>query len=354
MRLPVERALDEAGPRPRPARRSSRSARATRTSRSASRRDGLDGVLRRPPRPPLAPSAHDVLREARILRALERHAARDAARAPRARRPDALGVPFFVMESMPGVALTDSLPGVARSATAARGARRRPRRDAVRGARGRLARRRAGRARAARRLPRAAAPALPRPARADADAPAAAAVELADWLERHRPEQRETTLVHGDFRLGNVLVAAGPGAGLGACSTGSSRRSATRSPTSATSRRHGASRLAPGNALELSPVTRAPGFPTRAELVARYAARSGRDARRPPLVHGARALEGRDLPRGELPAPDRRQTDDPYYRGLDDGRAGSCSKRPGPFQIAGCSCGTTCQWCLASRPRVPR
>ena len=28
-------------------------------------------VLRRPPRPPLPPSAHDVLREARLLRALE-------------------------------------------------------------------------------------------------------------------------------------------------------------------------------------------------------------------------------------------------------------------------------------------
>ena len=27
-------------------------------------------VLRRPPRPPLPPSAHDVLREARLLRAL--------------------------------------------------------------------------------------------------------------------------------------------------------------------------------------------------------------------------------------------------------------------------------------------
>ena len=31
-------------------------------------------VLRRPPRPPLPPSAHDVLREARLLRALARHA----------------------------------------------------------------------------------------------------------------------------------------------------------------------------------------------------------------------------------------------------------------------------------------
>ena len=33
-------------------------------------RDGIEVVLRRPPRPPLPPSAHDVLREARLLRAL--------------------------------------------------------------------------------------------------------------------------------------------------------------------------------------------------------------------------------------------------------------------------------------------
>src|ERR671914_1726153 len=35
------------------------------------RRGGERFVLRRPPRPPLPPSAHDVLREARLLLALE-------------------------------------------------------------------------------------------------------------------------------------------------------------------------------------------------------------------------------------------------------------------------------------------
>ena len=53
-------------------------------------------VVRRPPRGPLPPSAHDVLREARVLRAL----------AGRARVPDVLavcddpevvGAPFYVM-----------------------------------------------------------------------------------------------------------------------------------------------------------------------------------------------------------------------------------------------------------------
>ena len=40
------------------------------------RADGCEVVLRRPPRGPLAPSTHDVLREARLLRALDGTAAR--------------------------------------------------------------------------------------------------------------------------------------------------------------------------------------------------------------------------------------------------------------------------------------
>src|SRR5687767_13667800 len=55
-------------------------------------------VLRRPPRPPLPPSAHDVLREARLLRALEG----TAVRVPRVLAvgddESLLGVPFYVME----------------------------------------------------------------------------------------------------------------------------------------------------------------------------------------------------------------------------------------------------------------
>src|SRR5512132_888421 len=35
------------------------------------RRGEADVIVRRPPRPPLPPSAHDMLREARVLRALE-------------------------------------------------------------------------------------------------------------------------------------------------------------------------------------------------------------------------------------------------------------------------------------------
>src|SRR4051812_11692457 len=66
-------------------------------------------VLRRPPRPPLPPSAHDVLREARLLRAVE-----GRLRTPRvlatADDESILGVPFYVMEFMHGTVITHTVP----------------------------------------------------------------------------------------------------------------------------------------------------------------------------------------------------------------------------------------------------
>ena len=67
-------------------------------------------VLRRPPRPPLPQSAHDVLREARMLHAL----AGTSVRVPRVLLEHAgdepLGVPFYVMEFVDGSVITDEVP----------------------------------------------------------------------------------------------------------------------------------------------------------------------------------------------------------------------------------------------------
>ncbi|MHB2000055.1 MAG: phosphotransferase family protein [Solirubrobacteraceae bacterium] len=73
-------------------------------------RDGLEAVVRRPPRPPLPPSAHDVLREARLLRALRGTAARVPAVLAVCEREDVIGAPFYVMEKVEGEALTTQLP----------------------------------------------------------------------------------------------------------------------------------------------------------------------------------------------------------------------------------------------------
>src|SRR5262249_58104287 len=67
-------------------------------------------VLRRPPRGLLPPSAHDVLREARLLRALES----TPVRVPRVLAvcpdEDVIGAPFYVMEEMHGDVITDAMP----------------------------------------------------------------------------------------------------------------------------------------------------------------------------------------------------------------------------------------------------
>src|SRR3954449_12661245 len=73
-------------------------------------RDGGEWVLRRPPRPPLPPSAHDVLREAFLLQALERTAARVPRVLATCDDESVIGAPFYVMERIHGHVLTDALP----------------------------------------------------------------------------------------------------------------------------------------------------------------------------------------------------------------------------------------------------
>jgi aminoglycoside phosphotransferase (APT) family kinase protein len=74
------------------------------------RRDGLEVVLRRPPRPPLPPSAHDVLREARLLRALEPTPARTPRVLATCDDDAVIGAPFVVMEKVGGRAVGADLP----------------------------------------------------------------------------------------------------------------------------------------------------------------------------------------------------------------------------------------------------
>src|SRR3954447_2404169 len=65
-------------------------------------------VVRRPPRPPLPPSAHDVLREARVLKALE-----GKARVPKVlavSEGGVIGCPFYVMERVQGHVITTAVP----------------------------------------------------------------------------------------------------------------------------------------------------------------------------------------------------------------------------------------------------
>ena len=71
-------------------------------------------VLRRPPRGPLPPSAHDVLREARLLTALEPTPVRTPRVLAVCEDPAVIGAPFYVMEHVPGEVITGAMPAGAR------------------------------------------------------------------------------------------------------------------------------------------------------------------------------------------------------------------------------------------------
>ncbi|HXG76209.1 MAG TPA: phosphotransferase family protein [Gaiellaceae bacterium] len=278
-------------------------------------RGGERFVLRRPPRPPLPPSAHDMAREARLQLAL-REAGFTRLPTILAVCEDAsvLGVDFYVMRYLEGAVVTDSLPpGLEDEA-----ARRALGEDLV--------------------------DALVEIHAADVASPGLSAFarpgsynerqvrrfsqlweinrtrslplveEVGAELAARVPEPLPETVVHGDFRLGNTMVAADDPSRIVAVldwemgAIGDPR--ADLGYLLATYSEPGG----PPNPLGTSPVTALPGFPTKAELVARYAERSGREVE--PLAWFealalwkaavfCEAIYGRFL-RGELGAEDER------------------------------------------------
>jgi aminoglycoside phosphotransferase (APT) family kinase protein len=69
-------------------------------------------VLRRPPRGPLPPSAHNVLREARLLSALEPTVVRTPRVLAVCDDLEVIGAPFYVMERVDGTVITDTVPAL--------------------------------------------------------------------------------------------------------------------------------------------------------------------------------------------------------------------------------------------------
>jgi len=73
---------------------------------------GGDAVLRRPPPPPIPKGANDVLREARVLGALERQGVPIPKVLAVSQAGETLDVPFYVMQHVPGYVITDRLPAM--------------------------------------------------------------------------------------------------------------------------------------------------------------------------------------------------------------------------------------------------
>jgi aminoglycoside phosphotransferase (APT) family kinase protein len=241
-------------------------------------RAGERFVLRRPPRPPLPPSAHDMVREAGLQIAV-REGGFD-------RLPEIvavcgdesiLGVPFYVMRFLDGHVVSQSLPPGLETAAA----RHRLGDDLV----DTLAEIHAADV----SVPALAAFARPgsyaeRQVRRFAQLwelnrtrPVPDVDEAGRALAAALPEPLPPTVVHGDFRLGNMMVARDDPTRIEAAldwemgAIGDPRADvgyllATYSE--------------PGgrpSALGTSPVTASEGFPSRSELVDRYARVSGRD-----------------------------------------------------------------------------
>ena len=171
-------------------------------------REGSTVVLRRPPRPPYPKSAHDVLREARLLRAMARTDVPVPNVLAICEDPSIIGVPFYVMERLDGLVYTDRTP----PQLDAPDERRRVAGELVDA----LVKLHAVDWKAA-GLQDFGRPAgyLERQLRRFADLlemyrsrEIPALDRLTVWLRDNRPEASEVAIVHGDFRLGNVMFGA--------------------------------------------------------------------------------------------------------------------------------------------------
>ncbi len=235
-------------------------------------------VLRRPPRPPLPPSAHDVVREARLQLALrEAGFTRLPTIVAVCEDEELIGVPFYVMDELDGTVPTDEAP----PSLGDEPARRALGLDLV--------------------------DALVEIHAADVTTPGLAAFsrpgsynerqvrrfaqlweinktrqlprvdEVGERLAAGLPEPLPSTVVHGDFRLGNTMV--GPGEPTRILAVLDWEMGAIGDPRAdvgyllATYSEPGG----PPNPLGTSPVTSLPGFPSRQELVEHYAELSGRE-----------------------------------------------------------------------------
>jgi aminoglycoside phosphotransferase (APT) family kinase protein len=233
-------------------------------------------VLRRPPRGPLPPSAHDVLREARLLRALERTPVRAPKVLTVCEDPSVIGAPFYVMERVAGDVITDSVPGpLDTPAQRARIA------DELIDALVDLH----GIDWAAIGLEGFGKPTgyLERQLRRftglwehNRTRELAQVEEVGGWLAANMPESPPATIVHGDFRLGNTMFADVAPARLVAIFDWEMATIGDPLADVGYLLMHWTEPGDPRGKFNLNNVTLLPGFPTRAQLTARYEERSGR------------------------------------------------------------------------------
>jgi aminoglycoside phosphotransferase (APT) family kinase protein len=233
---------------------------------------GTRWVLRRPPLSGVIASAHDVLREYRIMAALARSEVPVPRMVAACDDEDVIGVPFFVMDYIDGVVPRDQPTAEAQLTEAARAAAGASMVDALAAlhaidpATVGLAGLGKGHGYVSRQLARWERQLESLGVPGDDD--------MRDVLARLQagiPEQREVTIVHGDFRPGNVML--GPDGQVRALLDW---ELGTLGDPLADLGWLMAYWGAPGDGLPLPVPTRAAGFEPRDQLSARYARQTGR------------------------------------------------------------------------------
>jgi aminoglycoside phosphotransferase (APT) family kinase protein len=277
-------------------------------------------VLRRPPRGPLPPSAHDVLREARLLKALEP----TPVRAPRVlavcEDPGVIGAPFYVMERLEGVVVTSDIP----EALDTPAERRRMSAELVEalvelhavdwqavGLEGfgkpsgyleRQLKRFTGlwEHNRTREIPEVA--------------------SVGEWLRTNLPESPPATIVHGDYRLGNTMLEAVPPARLIAIFDWEMATIGDPLADVGYLMMFWVQADDPHLGMyELQAVTRREGFPTRAEMIALYEERSGRSMQALDWYVTLALWKAIVFMEGNYKRAITGATDDPYLKAFGDG-----------------------------------
>ena len=277
-------------------------------------------VLRRPPRGPLPPSAHDVLREARLLQALERTEVPTPRVLAVGSDEAVIGAPFYVMEQMHGHVITEVIPEELDNPEQ-RGLIADELVDGLvelhavdwtelgldgfgkpTGYLERQLRRFNGlwEHNRTREIPE--------------------FEQVSEWLAANLPESPPATIVHGDYRLGNTMMAAGTPARLVAIFDWEMATIGDPLADIGYMMLHWRQADdADDGKFNLQRVTAQPGFPTRQEMVARYEERSGRSMQALDWYVTLALWKAVAFMEGNYKRAVAGSTDDPYLKTFGDG-----------------------------------
>lgn len=234
-------------------------------------------VLRRPPYGPLLPTAHDVIREYRFISALYDTPVPVPRPVLACEDTSVIGAPFYLMERLNGVVIRDQLPPAYRNPESGQQIAEDVVQTLVKlhqvdwrntllinmgkpeGYIARQIKRWTGQLEGAYTRP------IPE------------LLEVRDWLAEHLPESPPTTIVHGDYRIDNCMYSADPPARVIGVLDWEMATLGDPLADLGYLLSYWRDRDEPESAFprDMGFITIQPGFPTRQELMERYAELSG-------------------------------------------------------------------------------